>query len=29
VQCLFDILSVFNSRFDATDLSRHGDTPVS
>ena len=29
VQCLFDIFSIFSSRFDATDMSRHGDTPVS
>ncbi|MDH3663666.1 MAG: TRAP transporter small permease [Alphaproteobacteria bacterium] len=29
VQCLFDLLAVFNARFDATDMAHHADTPVS
>ena len=28
LQCLFDLLSIINKRFDATDLSHHSDTPV-
>jgi len=29
LQCVFDLLAVFDRRFDATDLSHHSDTPVS
>ena len=29
IQCLFDILALVSSRFDATDMSHHSDTPVS
>lgn len=29
VQCVFDLLAVFDRRFDATDISHHSDTPVS
>ena len=28
LQCIFDLLSIFDERFDATDLSHHSDTPV-
>jgi TRAP-type C4-dicarboxylate transport system permease small subunit len=28
-QCMFDLLLLFDRRFDATDLSHHSDTPVS
>ena len=28
LQCLFDLLSMFNERFDATDMSHQSDTPV-
>lgn len=29
LQCVFDLLAVFDRRFDASDLSHHSDTPVS
>jgi TRAP-type mannitol/chloroaromatic compound transport system permease small subunit len=29
VQCIFDVLAVFNQRFDATDMAHHSDAPVS
>lgn len=29
VQCVFDVLAVFNQRFDATDMAHHSDDPVS